>query len=306
MKIPAKELGFWSAPVVITYVKSTAPTTTFEFPEVYRKATFYLDKFVVVEDQSGAGREEFHIGGFIQELFQTADQGGKFDKPGRQIEIGPYYQEMNPPKSIGFTVGVYDPTPKHWNFNLSNKKDEWPRRFLVGFSVLEEDDGSGLAAWNKSLKTVKIEIKKGQVLKMTQEQIENFLKGKLVEGSGWVVAAAELIAGAAAPAGAIAGPAVLVATGVALVGIAIGAIIADMDDDDYGTNGALLTLPSNRVDDIRALPGKLVGAGQYEKYEMSQQKLEFAGPALAGAAVACCDGKVEIRFHWEFSQRETE
>jgi len=303
-KVPPKEFGFWSVPVVITYRKSTTPTTTFDFHDIYRKATLCLDKFVLVEDQYGPGGEEYHIGAFMQELFTANGNGGKFERPGRQKKLGQYYYEMNPPKARSFKFNQKGfQQVQCWDFNLDKVKQNWPRRFMLVASVMEEDDGGEIGNWKKGFNGMQKALDKGNDLyKLSESQLKKYIKEYGLDGVHYLLDVASVIASAASQSG----PVAIVTTTAIIAGVYIGAIVQDMADDYYGTNAGLLTLPSNRVDEVRKLPGKVVGSGKSERYVLKQQTLTFRGPSPALAAVACCDGKVEIKFHWSFSQREQE
>ena len=83
------------------------------------------------------------------------------------------------------------------------------------------------------------------------------------------------------------------------------AILEDMKDDYYGTRVAYLTLESNRLADVHALPGAVVGTGSNRRYVVKPQTIRFKGPPGANSASAF-DGVVDVEFHWEFSERSPE
>ena len=98
VKIPAREIGAWSVPVVITYARTVAPPTTFNMGDVYRKATLVLDRIILIVDQNGPGQEEYHLGGFVQELQRSCtgsngQQQCSFSTPLRQVPVRPVSPE---------------------------------------------------------------------------------------------------------------------------------------------------------------------------------------------------------------------
>ncbi|GBF26136.1 hypothetical protein MnTg02_01173 [bacterium MnTg02] len=303
-KIPAKQLGFWSPPVVITYAKSTTPGTVFNFPEVYRKATVCLDRFVLVDDQAGPGEEEYHISAFVQELFRTPETGSKFNRPGRQQNFGTTYKVMNPPKWRSFAFKKNGKMTK-WcrSYVLGNKKKNWPRKFVLTTSIMEEDAGDEINGWKSDVKSLRKVFKNHEVYKLATNKVEGYLKKHGLQAAEYFLNGASSVISAATSSSAIP----VVGTAVAIAAIAIGAIIVDMDDDYYGMNAAILTLPSNRVDEIRKLPGKVVGKGKNERYVLKQDTLEFWGPPPAiGGSANGIDGVVQVKIRWTFSQRELE
>ena len=305
-KVPATTIGAWSPPVVITYAGAPAsPGVAFDFPEVYRQATLVLDQFRVVQDQVGSGKEEYRIGGFMQELFWSADGGGKFNRPGRQIKIGPYRRDMNPPMTTGFTPGPHDPSKQSWNLVLNTKKDEWPRRFAVVISVLEQDGGGEVGAWEKGLNGMQGFAKTSEALNMPKDQMMDYIREHGLDGVRFFLDVANVLSAVATESAVVAGPVMIGGTFVTLAVVAVWAIWEDSADDYYGTNAGAATLPSNRVNEVHKLPGTLKGSGNKTTYVLKPQTLQFKGPAAATQAAAF-DGIVEFTYHWEFSERALE
>ena len=305
-KVPAATIGSWSPPVVITYVAAPAgPGTAFVFPEVYRKARLVLDDFRVVEDQIGSGQEEYHIGGFMEEMLWSSSGGGRFNRPGRQIKIGPYYREMNPPMTTGFTPGPATPQKQFWDLTLNTDKNDWPRRFAVVISVIEEDGGSEIGDWTAGINGLQSFAKTSAALDMSKDQLLEYLQRHGLDGVNFFLDAANVIASLATQSAAVTGPLMLAGTFVVLGTVAVWAIWVDSADDYYGTTAGAMTLPSNRVEEVRKLPGSLKGSGKNEAYVLKPQTLQFKGPPGATEAAAF-DGIVEFTYHWEFLDRDLE
>lgn len=293
-KVPAKEVSFWSAPVVITYLAGAAPVTKFDFPEVYRTATFVLDQITVVTDQIGGGQEEYHTAGFVQELFREP-QLQKFILPGKQVRFGPNLRILNPPKSQSFEYEYRGfATLDRWSFTLGSQPHTWPRRYVAAISLMEEDAGSELGLWGKGVKQLAKDVANSKLLDLASDELEDYLVEHIFDGISYVADAVQTIANSAAATGV--GAAIAVAIPIAV------AIYEDSADDNYGTRLATLTLPSPHVDVIHKLPGTLKANGTYVT---KPRFLEFKGPPPANSAVPT-DGTVHIVFHWEFSDRTVE
>lgn len=326
-KIPAQTLGLWSAPVVITYSVNTDPGTRFEFPEVYRKATLVLDKITLVEDQSGSGQEEYFIAGFIQELFQHCDdvsgENCRFSIPGRQasfapdlnnidlsetcdtITVRPYFRCLNPPAESNFGLNNYYDEPNRWTFRLNNAP--WPRTFSTTISLMEQDDGGLMEDWIDGIDFVKDETATGNLFDLhglDENAILDYIKNSGIGEEdivGIVVDILQVINTVANVSSAA-----IVGGAVAVVAVpVISAILADMEDDYYGTAIVSLVLPSNRVEDIHSLPGHVTGEGENQKYMLDSKTLRFYGPPLENIAGAF-DGIIDITLHWEFSKIEVQ
>jgi hypothetical protein len=299
-KVPARTIGSWCPPVVITYART--PDTVFEFPEIYRQAKLVLDEFRVVQDQIGSGEEEYHIAGFMQELFWSPDGGGKFNRPGRQIKIGPFYKVMNPPMTTSFINGPYDPAKKSWSLVLNTQEDQWPRRFAVLVSVMEQDGGGEIGDWKKGFNAVQAAAKTSPILNMSKDRLVGYIREHGFDGVNFFLDVADAFVAIVTKSAVIAGPVLLIGTFVVLTGVAIWAIWEDSRDDYYGTATGAVTLPSNLVSEVHKLPGTLKGSGKYTTYVLKPQTLQFKGPPGATQA-ASFDGVVEFKYHWEFSDR---
>jgi hypothetical protein len=107
-------VGPQSDPVVITYTAVGPTPVEFHFVSVYRTAECYLDAFHVAVDQTGPGTEEFHVSGFIQEMFPTGS-----DVLGAQQKFN-FYCELHPdgPRTESdinsFSFGLHDPDSPEW------------------------------------------------------------------------------------------------------------------------------------------------------------------------------------------------
>jgi hypothetical protein len=303
-KVPAKMIGSWSQPVVITYAASTS-SQTFEFPEVYRQARLYLDGFRIIQDQIGSGQEEYHIAGFVQELLWSQDDGGKFNRPGRQIKIGPYSRVMNPPMTTVFKPGPFVPHNQFWDFNLNTKKEDWPRRLAVVISVMEEDNGNKIGAWKIGIDGMQDFAKTPGALNKSKKELVDYISKHGFDGIKFFLDAANTLYAVITNNAAVAGPVLLVGTFVTLAVLGVWAIWEDSEDDYYGTSSGVLTLSSNRVEEVHKLAGTLKGSGGSARYVLKPQTLRFKGPPGATQA-ASFDGIVEFTYHWEFTQRALE
>jgi hypothetical protein len=304
-KIPAQELGVWSAPVVITYAIDTTPTTRFDFDHVYRKATLVLDRIVVVDDQYGPGREEYLLAGFVQELQRacsgTNGQNCPFSTPLAMRRFGAYRKSLNPPDEapLGWTFPPLREVPHRFDFSLGS--DSHPvsgqRRFVVALSLIEEDAGGSLGDWRTGVADLSQLSASGKVWEFTKEQAEKYVKNHLSEAIHYVADGVQVLSSLADIGSAVP----VVATVIAVATMIVAPIVQDMADDYYGTRAAYLTLESNRAAEVHKLPGALVGTGADRRYATKPQTVQFKGPPAANSAAAF-DGIVDIEFHWEFSQ----
>ena len=286
-KVPAKAVGQWSEPVIITYATTDAPPVPFDFTKIYRKAHFHLDAIEMVDDQVGPGAEEFYVAAFVKESFpKSSSLTGKIRK------MGPYFAELQP------YPGSSKLFEKEREFNLNNPdQPEWPRSYAAVITVLEVDDGGTLVQWQEALWDLSKELTSGTVAQQVSEFLEE-LKEDLREdvgaglyAEGW----AALVSMVAASTGDfIVAYIALIVTTVAAE-IAIGA-----EDDYYGTEAVVLGLLTNVTDYIQSFPGTLKPDGSCRHQE---QTIRFKGYPTFPTAAAW-DGVVDIIVHWEFSQKQ--
>ena len=281
-KAPPSAVGPWSMPVVITYAKAAAPPQTFDFPEVYRQAHFYLDSLYMVEDQTGPGSEEFHLAGFVQESFATGS--------GKQVRFGPHYAVLDPdgPRTKKFGHRA--------TFHLNNPdQPEWPRSYTVVITLMEEDAGTEIADWQKELWGVADDILSSEIADMVSSYLEEYQDQLIEEGisaAGHIAQFASMIAGETSAA--IGG---MVAAAAAMV---IAAVVAGMDDDYYGTEVAVLVLPTNLTDYVKGLAGQPSADGGFK---LKGEEMRFYGYTSYPSAAAF-DGICEVNIHWELTGQE--
>jgi len=281
-EVAANAVGPWSKPVFIIHAKTDAPPQTFDFPEVYREARFYLDSLYMVEDQTGPGSEEFHLAGFVQESFATGS--------GKQVRFGPHYAVLDPdgPREKKFGHRA--------TFHLNNPdQPEWPRSYAVVITIMEEDAGDEIADWQKELWKVADDILSSEIADMVSAYLEEYrdeLIGKGISWAGQTVQVASMIASetSAAIGGTIAAAAAMV----------IAAVVAGMDDDYYGTQAAVLVLPTNLTDYVKGLAGQPRADGGFR---LEGEKMRFYGYTSYPSAAAF-DGICEVRIHWELRGQE--
>ena len=321
-KFQTDDVGPWSAPAIINYVGSTAPITQFEFPEVYRTLTFVLDDVVLVEDQDGPGREEYHVSGFVQELFQDCEdinpQNCNFTTAGKQITFSSdpskepdcdhewfYFFCLNPPakrnfgREFGSPVSKYEQT--RWHFRLGGEKQKWPRRYSVTISLLEEDGGNLVGDWYRGMRAAEHTFLIPDVLKENKGAIEDYIKDHVGEYIHYAADLAQAITDSST-ASSTAGS---VATGIGVVAVwatmIISSIIQDANDDYYGIQVGLLELTSNKVKDFQDVCEKQAG----NTCVIRKETFRYRGPALAMAAVKY-NGTVDISYRWELGGKEPE
>ncbi len=298
------DVGPWSQPVVITYLGTG---TQFDFDEVYTRVELVLDGIVLIEDQYGPGQEEYYITGLVQELFKNcADYDASdcaFTTPGEQYQFGAdvgsgfdcddggaYFRCLNPPSQASYGSEYYETT--RWSFNLTAA----PRQFLFAVSMVEEDGGGSLNDWAGGFDEFADMLEYGDILEMNQSELEDFLEDNATEIVGYAADAIQVAVTIAAE-----GAAAATGIGIAVVAVveAVSQIVADMEDDYYGTQVGTLMLLNNSVDEIHQLPGHTQGGS----YIANQQSLRFYG-ARGASQAGSFDGIVEITFHWEFHDRE--
>jgi hypothetical protein len=290
-----------SKPVVITYAAASYSDfgKRLDTPEIYRRATLVLERFRIIEDQYGPGGEEYHTDGFMQELFELTPGSGLFNRPGRQVRFGPNFFEMNPPRSVKLPVSRFE-------FNLNVKEEDWPRRFTVVFSALEEDNGDSVGKWKEGRNELAEILSDAELLsKLVSDHEDEIAELLKEEGVTIAIEAAELaaIAAGAISGSSAAGPiAAAVVTGVVVIVVVTAAVVQDLEDDDYGVAMSNVTLVSNDVSEVHKLPGALQGSGAQAKYVLKTQELVLKGPPPSLAA-GSFDGIVRLRYHWEFDQR---
>lgn len=290
----AMPVGPLPNPVTISYAKPEPVNASFD--TCYQKVTLVLDRFELFDDQWGPGKEEYHVAGFAQELLPPGPKGSW--RPGRHKPIGPAYWVMNPPKTKQIGTRLEFPLGQ-----IVHDKKEWPRRFLLGLSVLEEDGGDMLPSWRKAMGVLGDTMAKPGIYEMSRNEVESYFKKKMKDVGFWLdvgraFADIASVASAAAGSTATAG----VGAAVAVVITVVKAIIDDSGDDYYGTEAGLLTLKSTCETVIREIPGKFVGTGDARKYVTGPTFMRFYGPPAGPQSMIDIDydGVVDIVYHWEF------
>lgn len=290
------EVGPWSRPVIITYAQSTTPPQVFEMPDVYRYASLYLDKIDMVEDQIGAGSEEFYVMGFVQESWLTTiEEMGKpkiVMRTGKREKFGPLFKELCPDVDEKCSEAEFGQQVALFQLNNPDQA-EWPRSFTYVLSVMEADGGAELAEWQSDLWDISDSVLEGEIADMVEEYLDSLIEEAL---QGVNIGAQVVQTIISAISSATAG---YIAAAVAGAAITIFAILNEMEDDFYGVSSHALALDNNLSDFIHAFQGEQIGS----RYRLKHSNWSFYGPPLKGIAGGW-DGEVDIYFHWEFGRRE--
>jgi hypothetical protein len=255
-------LGAWSPPVTIKYFKSDTPFH-FEGANVLRSLAGQLTDIEMSIDSNESGGEEFHIAGFLSET-RSDGSNTSWDFV--------FYQELDiDTKKKGFLGNI---GPKDgWEIDLGDPDDEsWPKVYTLFVSVMEQDHGD-VAPWFKELYG---EVKEF-VLDLVWTEMKKVLSELKAAGKVALAAAvagtaiAEVATATAAEIAAILSAAcavlwVLVAVVVAIV--VIGEIIEGVDNDSYGSNGAVLVLPMNLYDYFNQVSGEYKSEGNDHGFEI--------------------------------------
>ena len=288
-KQAATIVGAPSPPVAVFYAASDRKPQVFDFPVVYLKMDFHLDHIEMIEDQFGPGAEEFHIAGFIKEVGGTSGQGAYH-------KIGPTQATLDPDGNRKHNfVGLSYP------FQLGYPSTtQWPRVYTVVLTMMEEDGGEEIGEWLAKFWDMTEDILKDAISDYVRESIEEMAE-ELIE---------EVLISSAENAAIASGVAAGIASGIAAVVVyvaaeIISAIIADMEDDYYGTKPFVVLLASNRTDNVTAFAGpyQLSGQLQSDGSYILAQKGRFYGAPGKGSASAF-DGVVELAWHWRLSQAQ--
>ena len=255
-------LGAWSPPVTIKYFKSDTPFH-FEGANVLRSLACQLTDIEMVIDSNESGGEQFHIAGFLSET-RSDGSNTSWDFV--------FYQELDiDTKKKGFLGNI---GPKDgWEIDLGDPDDEsWPKVYTLFVSVMEQDHGD-VAPWFKELY--------GEVKEFVLDLVWTEMKKVLAElKAAGKVALAAVVAGTAiakvatATAAEIAAilsaacAALLVVAAVVVAIVVIGEIIEGVDNDSYGSNGAVLVLPMNLYDYFNQIGGEYKSEGNDHGFEI--------------------------------------
>jgi hypothetical protein len=279
--VPGKAVGPQSDPVVITYSSVTAPQVSFNIFDVHKTAVCTVESIHMIQESEESGTEEFHIAGVVQEtLPPTSDHPGEQGTFAKYAELnpdGPTWQDLS--SSVEFYLG----SP----FTL-----DWPRMFTVIISILEEDDGGSLAAWQAAMATIAQEASSGDIGQALLDYLEdNF--GDYIDDIGELVNAgaevAQLVASIVGSTAAAVGGMVIAAAALILSDV-----IASLPDDFYGVGTYLLVLPTNSLEYVHNLPGQMTS---YGGWRLDSETIEFKGQASWPDA-ATFDGMVGVAVHW--------
>ncbi len=313
-KIGPQPMGFWSAPVVITYEREDSPPTTFATDDYYRKVAIVLDEIELVAPQLEVGREEYFIKGFAIELFlKTVTNGAEtmttFSDPGRAYIYGPYARKLDPPDraaygdiDIGGLRIAHERT--HFEFDLQTPAQlhSPPRQFLFVMSVLERDGKGQYDMWSQGITRMLDAVRRDGLLELSPDAFDAFLAEEIEDD------AVEYIRDGYEAMKAIyeTPPVDLGITAFfKAVGYTFNAIVDAQKDDYFGTKIEVLRLEtpeSNAVSEVHKLPGHFIGEGADKRYVAGEDSMLFYGPNPKTAA-STFNGSVRIRYHWEFYDR---
>lgn len=281
-------VGQPSFPVAITYAMSDQPPPVWDFPTVYLNLDFHLDHIEMIEDQVGAGAEEFHIAGFIREVAGNTDAGAYHKIGPVQLTIDPSGERKHTFPNLWYPFPLSYPSSTHW-----------PRVYTVLFTIMEEDGGEQIGEWLALLWDAADGILKDAIKQAVKEALEEMTE-ELIEEI--LVASTDAADIASQLAGAIGGAIAAVVVYVAAKIIA--AIIADMEDDFYGAKAFVMILANNRLGAVTAYAGGKPLATHLEpdgSLLLAQTTGRFYGAPGKNSASAF-DGIVELGWHWTLSQ----
>jgi hypothetical protein len=278
---PAEAVAGFSNPVFIAYQRDDSPPQRFEEDVIYRKAELHIDHLEMVEQQSGDGPDEYWL--YATLLESAGDQQVVAHEllKHRAVLNGAHDTSV-----IGFTR----------SFHLENPSSmRWPKTYTLLLSVLEEDGGEEVAEVMQFLWTWTAGALLGEVF----DEIKKFLEE--VGINEW--SAGGLAAGLASAAAALAGSIVGAIAGAVLsLAAGIVQIVTQATQDDfYETKAVALALPTNAEDFVRQeMPGELAGG----VFRLDPDIQEFHYWTLELGDFKAYDGLVEVRTHWELTNRE--
>lgn len=313
-KVPAKELGAWSVPVLITYGKDTAEPTRFDIAETYQKVDFVLDRISADDLQSEVGTEEYRIAGFIQELFRSCHNEASLDCgyhiPGFHQQFGPFGKKLSPNKKTAQFGEVYRhpdkgfiPEKNRWTFDVKSQSG-YPiaRRLVVTTSVLEVDNGGKLNDWTNAIYGFEKAIYLDKILEFSKSELEEYLESNAGEIFYIVSDAVEsFIASASESVGQIP----VVGQIVIIVGFVVKNIASSIPDDYCGAGTHAMTLPTLNSADVHKLKGTTKGAGADRRFITERYRIRYECPPNPNSATQAPDGYGDIVFHWEFHEPKT-
>jgi hypothetical protein len=290
-KVPGQAIAEPSLPVTITYsAVADGPEHFLPSTDVYTRATCSLGSIRMLQESSEWGNEEFHVRGFLQ---QTFAQGS--NKASNQSSFSAY-AELNPD----------DDVPSQ---NLTFSKDfvlgypvtaNFPCAFLLVISIMEDDDGGGLAEWEAAMAQVAQTVLGAEVDGIVREYLEEKFKEYVNENMDELI---HLGIDVAAYIAGLVTSTTLAVVGMVLMaaGLILAAVIAGLPDDFYGTEVEVLVLPTNAAEYIHSIPGQPVAS--IGGYRLEAKKMHFLGEATYPVATAW-DGALELDVEWEFSGKQ--
>lgn len=298
---PPDGIGPWSLPAVIEYGKTFAQgpqQLDIDTVVFYRKARVQLDWFKVDEDQSGPGAEEYRVRAFMVEhnnlgSREYSQYGGFFSIP----------------------EGDRKPRPLNWNADIvlgDPWTNVWPRAFIIGMSVMEEDAGAQLDDWYAAITETVNEVLEGAfagdiraLLREIRDEIDQATLGFRAGLSSAVVAFLVAAIGATVAKFVFAWIVLVIALVAAFIG-------AGSRDDFFGFHLYTLLLMTNDAElfavgegaeifNSKAVVAGGVFAGEEVngRFFLDPTEIQFFGSGLPDSA-SNADGIVRIGLHWEF------
>lgn len=291
VKEPAQAAGA-PAPLIRIVYSIDESFGDFDFAEVYRTLELYVDSITMVEDQHGPGSEEFWISGTVQEIFAAGTQQ---QNPGPLQLLRTKQKTLEPEPGARASFG----NVREHGFHLNNPDPPsitqwWPRHYVVTLTIWEADGGDEVAGLL------------GELNDLLNDYIENDWADAVLEVLDWLGIELEpqQVTFLTATLAAVTATTILSAAAAAAAFV-VGAIVADLGDDYYGTKVSALKLLTSEVEGVQAtLTGNRAGTPlENGDWRLATDVIEFKG-APGALQAAGWDGIVELRLHWEATGRE--
>jgi hypothetical protein len=175
----------------------------------------------------------------------------------------------------------------------------WPRVYAGAISVIEEDDGNSLNAWESDLWQIAHQSLNGDIAKNVTDYLEDKFKDYLRNNVSEIIHDAVHLAQALVSI-ILSAVSAVVGMIVAAAALVVADIVSGAADDFYGTQAFAFVLPTSLTDYVEGLSGQPIQNG----YSLTAESLVFRG-ASSWPEATSWDGEVEVFHHFEFTQRET-
>jgi len=269
------------------------------FLDVYRNLDFYIDWIEMIAESCESGVEEFHITGFVQEESNYFAGNKSKGLPPRGEQSLHKFHKIGRIDPDWVDKAAYFKGPER-RYRLQNPNSEfYPKVFTILFSVMEEDNGEAVyelieKLWGIAESELR-DLIHSVVYTAVEELVGYIAEAILREIIEQIQMVAKLVSSVTSLLSNLFTSMIMM-----VISDIISKVIEGKHDDYYGVTTIHFVLPTNLVDYVKSLPGKVGPGGSY--ILKRKETKQMVGPPCPGGAT--WDGAVKLSYHWELKGKE--